>query len=92
MDAHQAEAVRGVRAPILVRPEPHVPVIVRFLFVVPAEGVAPGVLVEEDPRNEAPSGQCGSRLRRRAGSVSSGRHCAFVGRRKDLIAGRAIVR
>jgi hypothetical protein len=31
MDAHQAEAVRGLRAPIVVRPEPHVSVIVRFL-------------------------------------------------------------
>ena len=40
MDAHQAEAVRGVRTPIVVRPEPDVPVIVRFLFVIPAERVA----------------------------------------------------
>ena|SRR5215210_2637618 len=31
MDEHQTEAVRGVRAPIVVRPEPHVSVIVRFL-------------------------------------------------------------
>ena len=40
MDAHQAEAVRGVRTPIVVRPEPDVPVIVRFLFVIPAQRVA----------------------------------------------------
>jgi hypothetical protein len=29
-----------VRAPIVVRPEPHVSVIVRFLFVIPAKSVA----------------------------------------------------
>ena len=42
VDAHQPEAVRGVRAPIVVRPEPYVPVIVRFPFVIPAERVAAG--------------------------------------------------
>jgi hypothetical protein len=50
MNAHQAEAVRGVRAPIVVRPEPDIPVIMRFLFVIPAERVAAilsGFRVEE---------------------------------------------
>jgi len=59
MDCHQAEGVGGVRTPIVVRPEPDVSIIVRFLFVVPADRVAAGfrnVSVEEDSREEAPSG------------------------------------
>lgn len=59
MDTHQPEGVRAVRAPIVVRPEPDVSIIVRFLFVVPADRVAAGfrsVSVEEDSREEAPSG------------------------------------
>jgi hypothetical protein len=57
MNAHQAEAVRGVRAPIVVRPKPDIPVIVRFLFVIPAERVAAvlsGFRVEEYPREVTP--------------------------------------
>src|SRR3954471_15340998 len=55
---HQAEAVRGVRAPIVVRPEPDVSIIVRLLFMIPAERVAAafcGFRVEEYPPKEAPS-------------------------------------
>jgi hypothetical protein len=58
MDAHQAEAVRGMRTPIVVRPEPHVAIIVRPLFVIPAERVAArfgGFRVKEDPREVTPS-------------------------------------
>jgi len=40
MDAHQPEGVRAIRTPIVVRTEPHIPVIGRFLFVTPADGVA----------------------------------------------------
>jgi hypothetical protein len=34
VNAHQAEAVRRVRTPIMVRPEPDISIIVRSLFVV----------------------------------------------------------
>ena len=66
MDAHQAEAVRAVRTPIVVRPEPDVSIIVRSLFVIPAERIAPGfrgVRVEEYPR-EVPPSRFNSRLGR----------------------------
>jgi hypothetical protein len=56
--SHQAETVRGVRAPIAVRPEPHVSIIVRPLFVIPAERVAAWFSrfrVEENPREVTPS-------------------------------------
>ena len=58
VDAHQAESVRGVRTPIVVRPEPDVSIIIGFLFVIPADRVAAvlrGFLVEEYSRKEAPS-------------------------------------
>jgi hypothetical protein len=58
MDAHQPEGVRTVRAPIVVWPEPDVSIIVGFLFVIPAQRVAAGFgggVVEEDPREVAPS-------------------------------------
>jgi hypothetical protein len=97
MDAHQAEAVRGV----VVRPEPHVSVIVRFLFVIPAERVAAvlsSVRIEENPREVTPSGFNAGRGR--AGALVLDHQdvklrfadCAFVGRRKDLGAGHAVVR
>ena len=59
MNAHQPEGVRAMRAPIVVRPEPHVAVIVRFLFVIPAERVTAvlcSVRVEENTREVTPSG------------------------------------
>jgi hypothetical protein len=59
MDAHQAEAVRAARTPIVVRPEPDVSIIVGFLFVIPAQRVAAGFrggLVEEDPREVTSNG------------------------------------
>lgn len=34
MDAHQAEGLRAVRTPIVVRPEPDIPVIGRLLFAL----------------------------------------------------------
>jgi hypothetical protein len=89
-----------MRTPIVVRSEPDVPVIVRFLFVIPAERVAAflsSVSIEENPREVTPSGFNAGRGR--AGALVLGhRHvklrfadCGFVGRRKDLVAGRAVV-
>jgi len=70
MDAHQAEAVRSVRAPIVVRAEPDIPIIVRILFVIPADRVSAafrGFSVEEDP-GEMPPG-CLNASHRRAGAL-----------------------
>ena len=55
---HKAEGVRNVRTPIVVRPEPDIPVIGRLLFMIPADRVASGFrgfLVEEDPREVTPT-------------------------------------
>jgi hypothetical protein len=59
MDAHQAEAVRAARTPIVVRPEPDVTIIVRSLFMIPAERITPRFSrfrVEEYPRKVPPRG------------------------------------
>jgi hypothetical protein len=95
MNTHEPEAVRGVRAPIVVRPEPHVSIIVRFLFVIPAERVAAvlcSVRVEEDPREVTPRrfnagrGCAGALVRYHQHVKARLADRAFVGRRKDLIA------
>ena len=58
MNAHQTEAVRAVRTPIVIWPEPDVSIIVGLLFMIPAYGIAArlrGLLVEEYPREVPPS-------------------------------------
>ena len=82
MDAHQPEGIRTVRAPIVVWPEPDVSIIVGFLFVIPAQRVAAGFgggVVEEDPREVAPS-----RL-----NACRGRAGALVGHHEHVKAGFA---
>ena len=85
----------------MVRPEPHVPVIVRLLFVIPAERVAAAfrsVLVEEDPREEPPRrldprrGRAGSLVRDHQDVKAGFPDRTFVGRRKDLVAVCAVMR
>ena len=90
MDAHQAEAVRGVRTPIVVRPEPDVSIIVGLLFVIPADRVAgfSGFRVEEDPRAARfqfellPRGRPGSGSPDIKGSLAD---CALVRCREGLV-------
>jgi hypothetical protein len=100
VDAHQPEAVRAVRTPIVVRAEPYVPVIIRSLLVIPAERVAPRfgcVRVEEDPREVPPRGfnsslsRAGALVRDHQDVKASLADRAFVGRRKDLIAVRIVM-
>jgi hypothetical protein len=100
MDTHQAEGIRTVRAPIVVRPKADVSIIVRFFSWYVARGIATiacGVLVEEDPREEVPTSfKCG---RGRAGALVRYHQDvklrfadrAFGGRRKHLFTGGAVV-
>src|SRR5882672_9758125 len=39
VDTHEVEAVRAVRTPSMVRREPYISIIVRLLFVIPAERI-----------------------------------------------------
>ena len=75
VDTHQAKTVRTVRTPIVVRSKADVSIIVRLLFVIPADRVAAafrGRLVEEDPWEVTP------------GCLNAGRGSA--GTRRDAVA------
>jgi hypothetical protein len=99
MDAHQAETVRGVRTPIVVRPEPDAPVIVRFLFVISAERVLPSSVVSalkktrgsDAERFNAGRGRAGALVRITRRSNCASRIALSYDVAKNLIAGRAVV-